>query len=148
MKIELLMKPPAGTTGEDPEGKAYLEKYVVFANWWTAHGWSPVPVEVLPVLGAYVTYEEEPVAAAWLYQDNSSPVCMLEWLVSNPELQPLVTFKGIKKLLEYFRFEAAALGYKHMMTACKVPALARIYESADFKRTDEGMTHLISDLSE
>lgn len=148
MKIELMMKPPGGTELNSPEARPWVDLYLEFSNWWTAHGWNAVPVNCLPALGAYVTDGETKLAAAWLYQDNSSPVCMLEWLVSNPDVAPLVSVKAIKKLIEYFQFEAKALGYEHMIAACKLPALVRVYQSTDFKITDDGMTHLIHNLQE
>jgi len=59
------------------------DDYETCAQWWSGHGWEPVPAVVLPKLGMMVVDDEAPICAAWLYMDNSVGVSMLEWLVTN-----------------------------------------------------------------
>lgn len=124
-----------------------------FLYWWKGHGWEGIPASVLPRLGILAEDHHEepgkeptPLAAGWIYMDNSIGVSMLEWLVTDPDAKPLQTAKAIKALIPFARQEAKALGYGVMLAAVRQPALIRLLESLEFETTDSGVTHLISTL--
>jgi hypothetical protein len=128
----------------EPEGD-----YPMVAAWWEGHGWKPVPVGFLPKLGvvAFVVGAKDgaptDVAAAWLYMDNSAPVCWLEYMVSNPKESAGRSVKALKHLDSYLTGEARATGYKAMMTTCRQDSLVRFHERNGFVKTDEDVTHLV-----
>ena len=125
--------------------------YPIVQEWWKAHGWDAVPPVVLPKLGViafYVSDKIEDAAAAWLYMDNSSPVCMLEWMVANPALSATKTVRALKHVSEFLTAEAKHNGYFAMLTTCKQESLIKFHERHGFERTDGGMTHMAKFLKE
>lgn len=124
-----------------------LEKdHGFLCEWWRLHGWEPVPAAVLPKLGAIAMLEGVPVAAAWLYMDNSVGVCWLEWLVTNPQATPKQSLIGINTVIQFLREQAVSFDYGVMMTTCRQASLVRVYEKNGFTKSDEGVTHLLSNL--
>jgi hypothetical protein len=121
--------------------------YPIVSQWWINHGWSAVPLGVLPKLGIVAELGGEPVAAGWLYMDNSIGVSMLEWVVANPEAKPRSVYKSIKAIVEFLKGQAMAFGYAVMLTTCKQESLARIYEKTGFHRTDSEMIHFVQTLN-
>ena len=119
------------------------DDYETCAQWWSGHGWEPVPAVVLPKLGMMVVDDEAPICAAWLYMDNSVGVSMLEWLVTNPDVSPMQTARAIKTLVAFMSDRAKEMNYGVMLTTCRQPSLARMYEKSGFIKTDEGVTHLL-----
>jgi hypothetical protein len=123
------------------------QDYDMVCAWWTGHGWSAVPQAFLPKLGvvAYVTDGEksEDTAAAWLYMDNSSPVCWLEYMVSNPKANAGRAVKALRHLDSFLTGEAKALGYRAMMTTCRQDSLVKFHAKNGFTKTDEDVTHLV-----
>lgn len=115
----------------------------MLAEWWAAHGWNAVPEAVLPKLGIVAFTEAGPVAACFLYMDNSVGVSMLEWLVSSPKAAGIDVMRAIKAQVAFMTARARDLGYGVMLTSCRQASLVRIYESAGFSKTDEGVTHLL-----
>lgn len=123
--------------------------YPIVESWWNAHGWSAVPQIMLPKLGVVAFYageKNEDAAAAWLYMDNSSPVCMLEWMVSNPTLSASKTVRALKHLFTFLESEAKHNGYGVMLTTCKQESLAKFHQRNGFERTDGAMIHLVKTL--
>lgn len=123
------------------------EFHPTLLSWWNAHGWPGVPPQILPKLGirAYELLENEgtrPIAAGFLYMDNSVGFSMLEWIVSNPDAAPRQAAKAIGIIAEFAKQEAKRLGYAVMFTSCKQPALARLLERAGFIETDRDVIHL------
>lgn len=120
--------------------------YPIVEGWWKAHGWSAVPRLMLPKLGVVAFYagdKIEDAAAAWLYMDNSSPVCMLEWMVANPALSATKTVRALKHVCQFLTAEAKHNDYAVMLTTCKQESLAKFHEKQGFARTDEDMIHLV-----
>jgi hypothetical protein len=122
--------------------------YGMACEWWKAHGWEAVPAAILPKLGAVAVIEDVPIAAAFLYMDNSVGVCWLEWLVTNPDATPKQSFKGINMVIEFLREVAVSMDYGIMMTTCRQASLVRVYEKNGFTKSDEGVTHLVRKLRE
>lgn len=149
MGIRLIQKPKPGTLIDSPEAQEFMDDYELVSSWWKHHGWEPVPVNCLPFLGAFILAPDgKELAAGWLYQDNSCPVCMLEWLVARPDTNAIRTVKALKNLINYFQAEAKSLGYHFMMSTSKNEALTRCLQSQDFQVTDTGVSHLINILTD
>lgn len=123
--------------------------YEAVAAWWSGHGWNPVPQAMLPRLGViafFCSNKIEDAAAGWLYMDNSVGVCMLEWLVSNPDCAPRDVVRALGHVCDYLTAEAQACGYRAMLTTCRQEGLAKFHERRGFARTDENMIHLVKPL--
>lgn len=120
--------------------------YPIVKEWWVGHGWNAVPLAVLPKLGIVANLDSGPVAAGWLYMDNSIGVSIMEWVVSNPEAKPKSVYRSIKAIVDFLKGQAKSLGYSVMLTTCKQESLARVYEKTGFLRTDSEMIHLIQPL--
>jgi hypothetical protein len=120
--------------------------YPTVQQWWIDHGWNAVPLAVLPKLGVMAEMDGTPVAAGWLYMDNSIGVSMLEWMVANPDAKPKAVYKSIKTIVEFLKTRAKDMGYSVMLTTCKQESLARVYEKTGFQRTDSEMIHLVQSL--
>lgn len=122
--------------------------HATLAAWWEAHGWPVVPRAILPKLGVMAMAGEMPVAAAFLYMDNSVGVSMLEWLVTNPDATGRQTLAAIGAVIGFLSERALEMDYGVMLTSCRQPALARIFEHHGFARTDEGIIHMVRKLRE
>lgn len=119
------------------------EDYPTLLAWWEGHKWEGVPAAVLPKLGVIVEVDGRPVVAGFLYMDNSVGVSMLEWVVSNPAISGLSIVRGIRALVIFMTDRARELDYGVMLTSCRQPSLARVYEANGFTKTDTGITHLL-----
>lgn len=123
--------------------------YALVCSWWEAHGWKPVPAEILPKLGMVVYFEtaegQQDACAAWLYMDNSGVgVCWLEWLVTNPKNKGTESLRAISTMTDFMKIRAREMNYGVMMTTARQASLVRVHERNGFAKTDEGVTHLIS----
>ena len=116
------------------------------SEWWDGHGFPAVPLEILPRLGIIAEINGSPIGAAWLYMDNSSGVCMMEWTVTNPANNPRDSLRAISALTEFLKADAKSNGYTVILTTCKQQSLARVHERNGFTKTDDGMIHLIGGL--
>lgn len=120
------------------------EDYQTVSRWWQSHGWNPIPQNILPPLGVIAGGN---AAAGWLYMDNGGTgVCMMEWLVSNPDVRPRDALLGISAVVEFLKSEAKRMDYSVMLSTCKQASLARALERAGFQRTDSDMIHLLASL--
>lgn len=115
-----------------------------FTKWWKAHDWPGVALAILPKCGVVIETDDGiMVCVGWLYMDNSVGVAMLEWVVTNPEVTAMKAYVGISTLVQSVKKVAAALEYGVVLTAVKQEALIRCYEKNGFKKSDDGMTHMI-----
>lgn len=118
--------------------------HAVFTEWWKAHDWPGVSLHILPKCGLLVEADDgTPLAASWLYMDNSVGVGMLEWTVTNPKATPKQSYIAIALLVQSAREVARTLDYGVLLTTAKQHALARCLEKNGFIQTDTGMTHLL-----
>lgn len=124
------------------------EDHPNIAQWWEGHGWSPIPLNILPKLGMIVSRDDIDVCAGWLYMDNSVGVCWLDWLVTNPEADPKSVIRCISQLVTFMSDRARDLNYGVMLTACRQPSLVRLYQRNGFNKTDTDVTHLMMVLTE
>lgn len=113
-------------------------------GWWTGHGWDAVPLNLLPRLGMIAELRGTPVAAGWVYLDNSVALGWMEWLVTDPANAPRVSATGLKHLVHGLKEIARQIGYPVLLSSCRQDGLARLLEREGFTRTDENVIHLIS----
>lgn len=117
--------------------------YPMLCKWWEAHGWEPVLEAVLPKIGVIAEVNDEQVAAAFLYMDNSSPLAIIEWIVSNPESKPRDVVSSIIDIVNFLADEAKRFDYSFILTSCSITSLAKLLERrCSFKITDKSVYHL------
>lgn len=114
------------------------------SRWWVAHGWSPVAVPVLNAGLGFVAEEDgRPLAYACLYMSNRGGVSMLEWLVANPDVSPVIAVRSIARLLPFICNEAKEMNYGIVLSTCRQEGLGRMLESALFQKTDDNVSHYL-----
>lgn len=121
------------------------DDYPTVSQWWEGHGWSPVPLPILPKLGILAEMHEgdtiQPIAAGWLYMDNSVGVGMLEWLVADPAANPRHVLKSLNALIDFIKERAKELGYNVLLGTCRQESLSKVLQKHGFNVTDSGMIH-------
>lgn len=122
------------------------EDYAMVSAWWGSHGWPSVPAEFLPVVGIIIEDEGVPRCAVWIKQENSTPIAMMEWLVTNPDNTGKQSMRVISHAVASCRDCCKAMGRTALFTYCKQPSLSRIYQREGFELSDEGMIHLLMKL--
>jgi hypothetical protein len=88
------------------------EDYPVVKTWWEKRG-SPAPqVLLLPAVGVIAEMDGQPVACAFLYEDISGRVAMVEWEATNPEVgSALKVVRGLNMVFDFFEQFARDQGY-------------------------------------
>lgn len=115
----------------------------IFADWWTRHKFPVMPEVFLPNTGIIVEREGVPLAGGFIYMDDSCAVCMLEWVVTNPDNKPRESLKALTMLYDFAGQLAKDYGRGIMLTAIKQPALGRLLEKVGFIKSDSEITHYI-----
>ena len=120
--------------------------YDMVSGWWKAHGWEAMSPTFLPVVGIVIEDNGVPRCAVWIKQENSTPIAMMEWLVTNPENTGKQSMRAISQAVHACRDCAKAMGRTALFTYCKQQSLARIYEREGFTLSDKEMIHLVMKL--
>ena len=103
--------------------------YPMLQEWWEQHAVAPPPVVILPKLGVIVQEfrgddEPLPVAALFLYLDNSTGVCFLEHIVTRPGIGLVRTRDALLWGMRCLRMLAADMDYG-VMFCFTHPSIAR-----------------------
>ena len=121
--------------------------YPTVEKWWAGHKQAAVPANVLPKCGVVVENNGKPLAAAWLYQDNSVGVAWLAWLVSNPEASPFVVAEALEVLFGATERVARDLQYGLMFTMTERGSLGRWLQRHGFAPNHRGVTQYFKPLA-
>lgn len=116
----------------------------MLAQWWTEHGWPVIPARIIPPFSwLAVDADGRPRAFACAYLDNGGTgVAMLEWIVTDPTNTPRESLKALNTLLPFMRDHLRdELDYPVILATCRQPALSRILEKHEFRKTDESVIH-------
>lgn len=120
--------------------------FPTISPWFTGHGGSPVPEKILPKCGVVAVLNGQPVAAVWLYMDNSVGVAWLAWLVTSPELPLFTAEEALRVLLGAAEAVAKSLDYGLLFTMTNKPALGRWFKGHGFAPNDSGSTQYFKPL--
>jgi hypothetical protein len=121
--------------------------YPDFEAWWKAHKFPPIPIVALNTMGLVAEEDGKKLAACWVYTASTGIFCMMEWLVTNPEIAPMKAARAISHLLDFTAQECERRGYQIVLTACRQESLGRIYERNGYTATDKGVTHYMRQLT-
>jgi len=123
--------------------------YEIVKSWWEAREiWKPIPEQLLPRCGIIVydaDNDNQMVCAGWIYFDNTSPVCMLEWIVTNPENSSKQSYRGIQVLTGCADTIRKSMNYEMMMTTTDNNSLTKLLKRAGFSVTDKNTTFLVKE---
>lgn len=115
--------------------RALQTDYEEICRWWKAHGWSCVPIELLPS-GWVVEKDGKMLCAGFLYIASNAPVGYLEYIVSNPDNGLKENYKAIDYLMdEIVKFAKYSL-VKAMFARVHQRGLEKLYNKHGFKSGD------------
>lgn len=115
--------------------------YDQIASWWTGHGVFPVPCESLPATSAVAMHEDKPIAAAWMYLDNSVGVCLMAWPVVDPDVCGRAKLMGLNMVVDFLTKHAKDdLNYDVCLSFSSISSVTRLLEQHQFMPVDEGIT--------
>ncbi len=73
--------------------------YPIICKWWEKHGLSVIPYIFLPI-GFIVSIGGTDIAAGWVHMDKNSPMCWINWLVTNPDATPKEKHTGFNTVID------------------------------------------------
>lgn len=112
-------------------------------RWYAARESYPPPEAILPKLGCIAQNEDGvPLAAAWVYLDNSVGVCFLEWLVTAPGQTTDEAANAVWHILEFLGEDAKRMGYTIMLASASRTSLAAAAACCGFTVSGGGYHHL------
>jgi hypothetical protein len=118
--------------------KFQYSDYPSLYSWWTAHKWQPVAIEALPKTGLVI----EGVCAGFIYKTDSN-MCLIEWIISNPETDKNVRNDALDLLINKLVDTAKEMGFTLAFTSVQHQGLLKRYENHKFIVTDQQMTNMI-----
>ena len=108
------------------------EHYEILTDWWKKQDWTPVPIDGLSKTGLVAYNEDEPLAAAFLY-DTDSAWALLEWIVGNPDSEKKIKREAIGKIIDGLVVFAQLKNKKYIHTVTRHKGLLKIYEDHGFE---------------
>lgn len=121
--------------------------YPLVSAWWEARGKSVLPLAMLPKLGVVVFREasKDPVAALWLYMDNSCGVCFMERAVTRPGLRVTEARDALLLGVEFLKRRAADPDLNYgVMFLRTYPAMAKYAKRIGFVSEGESLECLFA----
>lgn len=110
--------------------------------WWKKHKWNPMPLDFLPTLGRIVEDEENKYSAGWLYSTDSK-ICLLEFVISNPDSNRKKRSESVDILIKDLIQKASELGFGAVVSSIRHPVLLHRYKKQGFEIADERMTNVM-----
>lgn len=112
--------------------------HLILSQWWNAHGWTPVGLDMLPATGFIV----DGICAGFLYRTDSA-FGILDWVISNPSVDAAARAQALDELIAALVNEAKRFGQKAIFSSVGHPGLIGRYEKHGFVKSDTGMTNMI-----
>jgi len=118
--------------------------YSYIQEWGEKQEWPILPVEYYGLKGFIAYNNDIPIAVGFIYRlDEGNPLCMLEWLIGNPDADWKIRKEGISKVIDACFTWAKEDGAEVVITMTKNKRLIEKYKEKDFIETDTNMTHLM-----
>lgn len=115
--------------------------FPVIKKWFEGHSGKAVSEAVLPKCGVIVEDDGgAPLAAAWIYQDNSVGVAWLAWIVTNPAISVRTAPAALEYLLDSAEAICREFNYGLLFTMTDRPALGRWLKKQGFEANHSGMS--------
>lgn len=117
------------------------EMYPIIEKWWVGHGQFPVNQELLPQTSAVAQDgEDNLLAAAWVYFDNSVGVAMLAWPVVDPDAKGKQKLKALNIIIDHLTEFVKSLGYGMLIAFSSKESINRLYKKKEFVAFDKNST--------
>lgn len=111
--------------------------YEMVCGWWKSHGANIPPRNMLPKLGVMAYSHKIPAAAVWVYMDNSAPVALLSWQVTNPTNAPRTSIRSLEAAIEFACQTISdfgdGTGYGAVLTLAGTKSIKHLMERKHFK---------------
>jgi hypothetical protein len=117
------------------------KNYNMLVEWWKGHEWPIIPFDSLPKTGIIVN----DIVAGFLYSSDSN-VCMLEWIISDPNSDKEKRKESLNILIDKICHIAKDMGFKYCFTFVKNKGLINTLKENSFNKTDEEMIHFVRSL--
>lgn len=123
------------------------EHYELAVSWWKQYKeWKVVPpLESLPPTGVVVTYEDKPVAMAWLYKTDG-PAMWLHFLVSDRYAPREVRGAAVDHVIQTCAMMGKELGFTQLWACTQIKRSMKRYVDQGFIIADEKTTHFVKGL--
>lgn len=115
--------------------------YDLVSKWWISAKWPVVPLTHLSQMGIIACFDNEPKAAAWIYQTDSA-FCLLEWIVASPEIRREKRTEVLSALIEKAKEVSNAMGFKTIFMNARHETLISRLKKHDFQIADVQTTNL------
>lgn len=119
----------------------FTTDYDIISKWWTEHGSYAPMLEHLPPTGIMVEIEDVPACAGFLYNTDAK-ICVIEFIVCNPQLDKQRRDETLNRLVIVLRDLAIEYGYTAIYNSTGIPKLVGRLKSAGFVEADKNQTHL------
>ena len=114
------------------------QDYAQVAQWWEAQDFAPIAPECLPETG----YIVNDCVAGFMYKTDSK-FAWIEWIVSDPESNPLVRRASVPILVDTLVEAAREEGFTRIISSIEHPSLKKVYTEAGAIEADQNMTNYI-----
>jgi len=92
------------------------EDYPVLKTWWERRG-STAPSEILlPSVGVVAEDMGKATACAFLYEDVSGHVAMVEWEATNPDNSAMTSIRGLNLIFDFFEKYSVKQGFSVVLS--------------------------------
>lgn len=122
-----------------------MNDYETVGNWWKAQGWPVISPTSLSDTGFIVYENEVQILAGWVYKTNSD-ICLLEFIVANPEVRGEQRDQAFDLLFNVVSEYAKIFKFKSIFTSVENKGLMKRLEKNDFKVMDKNMTNYLRSL--
>ncbi|MGH0053777.1 MAG: hypothetical protein ACQ5SW_10350 [Sphaerochaetaceae bacterium] len=116
--------------------------YEIVTGWQVAHGWTKMPIDVFPPIGAFGVWEDRLACAVFAYECQGTSIAWMDWMVTNPEIG-IRAASAMKRLCQAFSDYLIGKGATNVVTCCRQESLGRVLHKSGFDKTDENVTHYV-----
>ena len=119
--------------------------YEVVNPWWKDHWGHDVPSRILPPTGFVAEIEGKQAGAGFLMVGEGFPVCMIEYVVTDPELGGIARARAVKEILKASVQAAVELRGPDVViyTVSPHPGYHRLLEASGFQIGEKAMTSYV-----
>lgn len=121
--------------------------YDMIAEWWAAHGSTPLPDHLLSPIGFVAEDEGTAQAASFIYFDRNVPVCFVEKTVTVPGLSLREAHRSVRAVIYACRDFATSFG-SHMLCVRAPIAFLRYALKNDFVLDEREIANMYCTLRE
>ena len=116
--------------------------YGVMRQWWEAHNFPIVAIDVLPV-HTFVCYNDKIPVYSCCFYNTDSDLAWIAWQISNPKVPFHMKAGGLELLFEEMEKYAKQLNYLMLFTTSHTPQVVDALQKQNFSLGDENVNHYV-----